>query len=77
MAKLRFRCSDFAAGVNAASLSVRIMISNMSYIIVRTKFVLRLIFLNGSTADGGPSLVSPKSMMTQCDVIMVKAVVEF
>ncbi len=41
MVKLWFRCSDFAAGVNAVSLSVRIMISNMSYIIVRTNFCLK------------------------------------
>ncbi len=75
MVKLRFRCSE---GVNDVSLSVRIMISNMSYIIVRLTFVLRLIFLNGSTADEDTSLVSPKSVMTQCDVIVVKAgVVEF
>lgn len=41
MVKLRFRCSDFAAGVNAVSLSVRIMISNMSYIIVQTNFCIK------------------------------------
>lgn len=41
MAKLRFRCSNFAAGVNALSLSVRIMIFNMSYITAQTNLCFK------------------------------------